>query len=420
MSAVRVAVVGGGPAGMAAAIFAAESGARVILIERNEKLGKKLYITGKGRCNLTNTATTERAQENIPRGAIFLRSALAAFGSRDLREWIESLGVPTVEERGGRIFPASGKASDVTRALECRLRAGGVDILLNARVHSVNAEDGRVSNVALSDGRTLECDAAVIATGGMSYPSTGSTGDGYRFAESFGHTIITPRPALTAVESDAEWVRSLQGLTLKNVVMRADCDGRRVMAEMGEMLFTHFGVSGPLALTLSSRIPDAPRTLERLAVSIDLKPGLNIEQVDARLVRELTENSRKRLDTILRALLPERLAMLFPKLCGIPLDRTGSNVTRAERVVLAGALKSLHVPVDRLRGFGEAVVTRGGVDTRQIDPRTMESRLVRGLFFAGEVIDVDALTGGFNLTIAFSTGVKAGSAGASAPSYPVG
>ncbi|MDR1570794.1 MAG: NAD(P)/FAD-dependent oxidoreductase [Oscillospiraceae bacterium] len=409
----RVAVIGGGPAGMAAALFAAECGASVTLAERNEKLGKKLYITGKGRCNITNMADAERTQANILRGAPFLRSALAAFDARALRSWLESLGLPTVEERGGRVFPASMKASDVTRALTREMEARGVIVMLRARVKSIKIDGGRASGVMLEDGRNIDCSAAILATGGLSYPATGSTGDGYQIAASLDHTIVPTGPALAPLESGAAWVRELQGLSLRNVTLRASWSGRRVMDEQGELLFTHFGISGPLALTLSSRIPGAAGSLEPLSTTLDLKPALSIEQVEARLTREFADNPRKRLDTVLCAMLPERFAKLFPELCGVRPDRAAAQITKDERRKVAETFKALRVPIDRLRGFDEAVITRGGVDLREIDPRTMCSKKIAGLYFAGEIIDADALTGGFNLQIAFSTGAKAGRSAAS-------
>lgn len=412
-----VVVIGGGPAGMTAAIFAAARGARVTLLERNEKLGKKLYITGKGRCNLTNTAGADELQSSIPRGGRFLMSALSAFGSKDVREWFESLGVPTVEERGGRVFPASGKASDITRALTRAMNARGVRVSLGARVSSIVISSGRVAGVLVEGGKRLDCGAAIIATGGMSYPATGSTGDGYRLAEAIGHTITPTRPSLVPLISSAQWVRSLQGLSLRNVTLSASSGGKRVMSEMGELLFTHFGISGPLALTLSSRAPDNPGAIESIAITLDLKPALSLEQLDARLLRVFADNPRKRLDTVMCSLLPSRLAASFPDLCGISAARTPSAISRAERAAIAQKLKALPLPVSGFTGFEDAVITRGGVDVKEIDPRTMESKLAGGLYFAGEVIDADALTGGFNLQIAFSTGAKAGAAAAT-PSAP--
>jgi predicted Rossmann fold flavoprotein len=406
-----IAVIGGGPSGMTAAIRASEAGARVVLLERNEKLGKKLYITGKGRCNVTNTADAERTQAHIMRGAAFMRSPLAAFDYRALREWLESLGVPTVEERGGRVFPASMKASDVTRALSRELDRLGVDVRLNARVVSVDREADAIAGVTLSIGGRIRCSTVIISTGGMSYPLTGSTGDGYGFAEALGHRVMPPRPALTPLTSDERWVHALQGLTLRNVTLAAQWRDKRFYEEQGELLFTHFGLSGPLALTLSSRIPDGAAWSDT-RVFIDLKPGMTPEEVESRLVRELAENPRRQLATLLTGWAPERLARELPERCGVASETMAARVTRGDRLRLARTIKALPVGVCGTRGFDEAVVTRGGVDLKEADPKTMASKLVRGLYFAGEVLDIDALTGGFNLQAAFATGNQAGRAAA--------
>ena len=397
---------------MTASIFAAENGARVTLIERNEKLGKKLYITGKGRCNLTNMADMESYQANIIHGGRFLRSSLSTFDAQAVRAWFDSLGLPTIEERGGRVFPASGKASDVTKTLTRSMSNCNVNILLNSRVTFIDITDRRTYGITLEDGGHTDCHAIILATGGMSYPATGSTGDGYRLARLIGHTIVAPRPALTPLLSDAEWARSLQGLSLRNVTLEVKHDGKCIMNEMGEMLFTHFGISGPLALTLSSRIPDEPFAFKRLTVTIDLKPALTIEQIDFRLQREFSENSRKQLNTVLCSMLPSRLAGLFPNLCGIDPKRMPCTISRAERAEISQRMKSLPMPITGLAGFEDAVITRGGVNLNEINPKTMESKLVGGLYFAGEIIDADALTGGFNLQIAIATGAKAGKAAA--------
>jgi predicted Rossmann fold flavoprotein len=408
---VTVVVVGGGPAGMTAAIRAAEEGARVILLERGEKLGKKLYITGKGRCNVTNTADPSVFQSRIRAGGAFLRSSLSAFDSRALREWLRALGVPTDEERGGRVFPSSRKASDVTRALAAEMERLRVDARLNARVESVGYRSGAVASVSLRDGTRLDCGAVIIATGGMSYPSTGSTGDGYRIAEEAGHMVDPPCPGLVPLVSNEDWVKRLQGLSLRNVVLTARYHGKRFFDELGELLFTHFGVSGPLALSLSSRAADGASWPD-ISVSIDLKPGMASEEVDARLVRELGENPRRQLATLLTGWVPERLARELPERCGLPQDAIAARIRREDRRSLARVIKSLPIPVAGTRGFDEAVITRGGVNLKEINPRTMESKLVKGLYFAGETLDADALTGGFNLQIAFSTGRQAGQAAA--------
>ena len=405
-----VLVVGGGPAGMAAALFAARAGARVGIYEPNEKLGKKLYITGKGRCNLTNVADLEQTLQKIPRNPRFLHAALAAFDASALRGLMDELGVPTKVERGGRVFPVSEKASDVNRALERALRQQGVEICLNQGIKSVRAEQGRVIGAETASGAFLPCGALVLATGGASYPATGSTGAGYALAMALGHTVHSPRPALVPLISPATWTHALQGLSLRNVRLTARLGNKVLLDELGELLFTHFGLSGPLALTLSSYLTN--EDCARLQLFIDLKPGMTEEQLHQRLLRMFTENPRKRWSGLLPELLPASLAAQFPALCDLGPEKPAHQVTKEERARIAGTLKALPVPISGLCSLEEAIITRGGVETKELTPRTLASRKVEGLFFAGELIDVDALTGGFNLQIAFSTGVCAGKAAA--------
>lgn len=389
-----VSVIGGGPAGMAAALFAARAGAHVVLLEKNEKLGKKLYITGKGRCNVTSAA--ENLMNHIPRNPRFLYSAFACFSPADLRELLEAYGCPTKEERGERVFPVSEKASDVTRALERALREAGVEIRLNAAVASVEP--------------LLRQGAVVVATGGLSYPSTGSTGDGYRFAEASGHSLVTPKPSLIPLETREQWPKSLQGLSLKNVTLRAEVKGKKRFEEQGEMLFTHFGISGPLTLSMSSHIADdAP---ESVRVTLDMKPALSVEQLEARLQREFDANPRKRVAGILPLLLPARMADIFPALCAVNGETLCAQVSRADRRRIAETLKKIPLTVKGARPIDEAIITRGGVPVSEVSPRDMMSKKRPGLFFAGEVLDVDGHTGGFNLQIAFSTGALAGKSAA--------
>ncbi len=389
-----VSVIGGGPAGMAAALFAARAGAHVVLLEKNEKLGKKLYITGKGRCNVTSAA--ENLMNHIPRNPRFLYSAFACFSPADLRELLEAYGCPTKEERGERVFPVSEKASDVTRALERALREAGVEIRLNASVASVEP--------------LLRQGAVVVATGGLSYPSTGSTGDGYRFAEASGHSLVTPKPSLIPLETREQWPKSLQGLSLKNVTLRAEVKGKKRFEEQGEMLFTHFGISGPLTLSMSSHIADdAP---ESVRVTLDMKPALSVEQLEARLQREFDANPRKRVAGILPLLLPARMADIFPALCAVNGETLCAQVSRADRRRIAETLKKILLTVKGARPIDEAIITRGGVPVSEVSPRDMMSKKRPGLFFAGEVLDVDGHTGGFNLQIAFSTGALAGKSAA--------
>ncbi len=401
----EVIVVGGGAGGMMAAIFAARGGARVTLLERNEKLGKKVYITGKGRCNVTNDCAQDEFLRQVPRNPRFLFSALAAFTPQDMMALLEEGGCPVTVERGRRVFPASQKASDVTRALARLMRESGVAVRLNARVRAVDERDGRVRGVTLESGETLPADAVILATGGRSYPMTGSTGDGYAMAAALGHTIVPQRGVLSAIETDAEWPRSLAGLSLRNVTLTLRQGKRVLWQELGEMLFTHSGISGPLTLTMSCHLPD---DLAQARAELDLKPGLTAEQLDARLQRELEAAPRRRLDNVLPALLPGHLAALLPTLCGVDGGKPCCQVTRIERSALGAAMKALPLPLTRLAPLEEAVVTRGGVSVREVKPGTMASKLLPGLFFAGEVLDVDAHTGGYNLQIAWSTGAAAG------------
>ena len=405
----EVLVIGGGAAGIMAAVFAARGGASVTLLERNEKLGKKIYITGKGRCNLTNSCDTDAFLSQVPRNPRFLYSALDHFSPSDMMALMESLGCPVTVQRGQRVFPSSEKASDVTRALSSLLSQLHVDVRLGCRVRGISTDGGAVNGVILEDGHFIPGGAVILATGGMSYPSTGSTGDGYRIAGDTGHTVLPARPSLSALVTEESWPASLQGLSLRNVTLSAFSGKKLLYRELGEMLFTHFGVSGPLVLEASCHLPDDPRGTR---LSLDLKPGLVPEKLDARLSRDLAANGRKALKNVLPGLLPSRLADLFPSLCGIPADRLCSQLTAAERGRLLEKLKGLDITVRSFAPLDEAIVTRGGVSVRDIDPRTMESKKVPGLFFAGELIDIDAHTGGFNLQIAWSTGALAGESAA--------
>ena len=406
----EILVVGGGAAGMMAAVFAARSGASVTLLEHNEKLGKKVYITGKGRCNLTNDCSRDEFLSQVPRNPRFLYSALSFFSPRDMMSLMEENGCPVTVQRGKRVFPASEKASDVTRALAGMLRSLNVRVRLNTGVRRLRAEGGRITGAELDNGEFLGADAVVLACGGLSYPSTGSTGDGFRFAKESGHTVIPPSPVLTGLETEEEWPRSLQGLSLKNITLTL-CSGKKTLySELGEMLFTHFGVSGPLVLEASCHLPDPPSGASLL---LDLKPGLTREQLDARLRRDFLSAGKKQLVHVLPSLLPSSLAELFPRLCGIPASLPCNQVTVSQRDTLVAVLKNLPLTVRSPRPIAEAVVTRGGVSVREIEPGTMRSKLIPNLFFAGEMIDVDAHTGGFNLQIAWSTGALGGSSAAS-------
>lgn len=397
-------VIGGGPAGMMAAANAAKSGHRVTLFEKNEKLGKKLYITGKGRCNVTNAADRDMFFSHVLRNSRFLFSAFSHFDNHALMERIESAGVPLKTERGGRVFPVSDKSSDILRAMERIVRESGVDVRLNARVEEVLVKDGSVCGLKV-DGHELACDAVVVATGGVSYPQTGSTGDGYAFAEALGHRVEKPVASLVPLTTNETWPHELSGLTLKNVTLTAKQGKKVVFSELGEMLFTHFGVSGPLVLSLSGVIASQPAGTR---LSIDLKPALSSEKLDARILRDLQENARQQVKTALHALLPARLLSVVLDAAEISETLSVGELTKQMRIRLVETLKALPLTVSGARGLEEAVVTRGGVNVKEVNASTMESRLVKGLYFAGEVIDVDATTGGYNLQIAWSTGALAG------------
>ncbi|MHC1785885.1 MAG: NAD(P)/FAD-dependent oxidoreductase [Christensenellales bacterium] len=403
----RIVVIGGGPAGMAAAIFASRGGGEVTLLERNEKLGKKLYITGKGRCNVTNAARGEDFMKNIPRNPRFLYAALDHLDSQGLRDLLQDLGCETMVERGQRVFPLAQKASDITRALARGL--AGVDLRLGAQVSGVAQTAGGFL-VTLQGGETLRAGAVILATGGLSYPMTGSTGDGYRFAKALQHGVSACSPALVPLETADTWSRALQGLTLKQVTLTAREGDRLLFQEQGELLFTHFGISGPLVLSLSSVL--SGRDLSGVALLLDMKPALSQDQLLERLKRMLLQGGRRQLKSILPELLPGKMVEVFPALCPADFHKQLSQVTAADRALIAGSLKRIPLAMTGLRGFNEAVITRGGVEVKDINPSTMGSRLVPGLYFAGEVIDVDGLTGGFNLQIAFSTGALAGASAA--------
>ena len=398
---------------MMAALFAANGGAKVTLLERNEKLGKKVYITGKGRCNVTNASDMEAFQRNIFRNPRFMYAAFAALDNQGVMDLIESEGVPLKVERGNRVFPQSDKASDILFALRRALDKAGVGVRLNTRVQSLIVEGGRCAGVQLEDGGRIPGDAVILATGGMSYPTTGSTGDGHRFAADTGHAVTALLPALTAVETVESWPGMLAGLSLKNVKLTAYLTGgkkeKKLYSEMGEMLFTHFGISGPLVLTLSSLLPEA---LSQVRLEIDLKPALDEQTLDARLLRDFKAMSRKQLGTVADGLAPHSLAEQVVKLAGLSPATPVNAITAQQRAALLHTLKAIPLHPRALRGFNEAIVTRGGVSVKDVNPSTMESKVLPGLFFAGELLDVDAATGGFNLQIAWSTGALAGKSAA--------
>ncbi len=398
-----VLVVGCGPAGMMAAIAAAERGARVLVLERNEKAGKKLYITGKGRCNVTNAADAETLRGQIVHNGRFLFSALSQFDNKQLMALLERAGVPLKVERGGRVFPVSDKASDVTRALLGEMRRLGVEIRYDCRVRGVGR--GETGFAVDCGGVCFAADKLIVATGGMAYPATGSTGDGYAWARDLGLLVEPALPSLVPVETVEDWPKELMGLSLKNVSLTLYEGKKQRFQRQGEMLFTHFGVSGPLVLEASAHLNRLDPANCRL--SIDLKPALDPETLDKRLQRELAAHPNQRVDRALEDLLPRRMVPVWIRLAQVP-QVPANGVTREMRQRLCATLKDWNLRPRALRSFEEAIVTRGGVAVKGINPSTMEAKQVPGLYFAGEVIDVDAYTGGYNLQIAFSTGFVAG------------
>ena len=407
-----VLIIGAGAAGLMAAVFAAGAGAEVTVLERNEKPGKKIYLTGKGRCNVTNDCTMEEFLREVPQNPRFLYSALSFFSPEDMKNLLAENGCPTVTQRGRRVFPVTEKASDVTRTLVRVAQQRGTRILLKQRVKRLLiGETGRVTGAETEDGAQRAADAVILATGGVSYPATGSTGDGYRFAAEVGHTVLPAMPSLIGLESKEAWPRELQGLSLKNVRITLKKGKKSLYSEQGEMLFTHFGFSGPLILEASCHLP---ADIRDCMLELDLKPGLTREQLDARLQRDLEAGSRKQIRNILPGLMPGSLAEIFPSICGLPAGLPCNQVTASQREVLVNRMKTLPLDISGRRPIAEAVVTRGGVSVKEVNPGTMESKLIPGLYFAGEILDVDAHTGGYNLQIAFSTGALAGNSAATA------
>ena len=403
----QIVVVGGGCAGMMSAIRAAECGANVILFEKMPKVGRKLGITGKGRCNLTNTADIAEIVKNLPGNGKFLYSALKKFSSADTVKFFNELGVVTKIERGGRIFPASDDASEVIDALTRKMAVLGVDVRINSPVTKILAENKKIRGV-LVNGKVFECDAVILATGGMSYPATGSTGDGFKFARQLGHTITEILPALVPLETEEDFVRDLQGLSLKNVRVKLLADGKSVDEQFGEMLFTHFGVSGPIILTLSRQAAKFLSQGRFVELEINLKPALTPEQLDARILRDFDKFKRKTIKNSLIDLLPAKLIPIVLDLAYLAEDKRVDDVTQAERRRLAKILQNLPLTITKTRPIEEAIVTSGGIDVKEINPRTMQSKIVENLFIVGEVADIDGFTGGFNLQAAWAMGNAAG------------
>jgi hypothetical protein len=405
----NVLIIGGGAAGMMAGIAAAEAGHKVQIFEKNEKLGKKIFITGKGRCNLTNACDVEELFQNVVHNAKFLYSAFYGFTNDDMMAFAEANGCPVKTERGNRVFPVSDRSSDVIQALALRLRKLKVDVHLNEEVADIQLTDGAVSGLILKKGnRVIPADAVIVAAGGLSYPSTGSTGDGYRFAKKAGHKITELSPALVPFMVEEPVVRELMGLSLRNINAKILKGNKVLYEEFGEMLFTHFGVSGPVLLSASSYVAARLRK-EPLTLSIDLKPALTEEQLDARILRDFEEVKNKQFKNSLDQLLPSKMIPVIIDRSGIAPEKKVNEITREERHRIVTAIKDFKLTLTGLRGYNEAIITQGGVSVREVNPSTMESKLMKGLYFAGEVLDLDAVTGGYNLQIAWSTGHLAGS-----------
>ncbi|MCI5873270.1 MAG: NAD(P)/FAD-dependent oxidoreductase [Roseburia sp.] len=408
----KVIVVGGGPARMFAAIAAAENGHEVTLLEKNEKLGKKLYITGKGRCNITNAGDMDALFDNVMTNSKFLYSAFYTYDNQKVIDFFEENGLPTKIERGNRVFPVSDHSSDVIATLQRVLKAKNVEIRLYTRVETLLTENSgemeqKVVGVRLSDGKELPADGVILATGGFSYQTTGSTGDGYRFAREVGHSVTEIHPSLVPFYAVESYVKEMQGLSLKNVRVRIR-DGKKLLYdEFGEMLFTHFGVSGPLILSASAAIKPA-LTKKQLPMEIDLKPALTEEQLDQRLLREFEEAKNKQFKNSIGHLFPTKMIPVMLELGGIDPEKKVNEITREERQGFIRLIKAFPVTLNGLRDFNEAIITRGGVKVKEVNPSTMESKLVKNLYFCGELLDLDAMTGGYNLQIAWSTGYLAG------------
>lgn len=410
----KVVVIGGGPAGMMSAISAAKSGDKVVLLEKNNILGKKILITGKGRCNITSSLDIDDFINNIPGNGRFLYSAFENFDNKDIIELLKKEGVSVKEERGNRYFPTSDRAEDVRMALERETKKAGVDVKLNSKVCGIEIEDSKVKSVVLENGK-IDADKIILATGGKSYPLTGSNGEGYEIAKALGHTIKDVRGSLVPLIAEKSVCSKMQGLSLRNVgIMLYDIEkDKKIYSDFGEMLFTHFGVSGPTILSGSAhllRYKDVDKKISngKIVLKIDLKPALSFEQLDARILRDFTEVKNKQFKNSLDKLLPKKMIDVVIDKSKIDPEKHVNEITREERMNLVKLLKCFVVRIDGFRPVDEAIVTAGGISVKEINPKTMESKIVSGLYFAGEIIDVDAYTGGFNLQIAYSTGFTAG------------
>lgn len=403
----NVIVVGGGAAGMMAAVFAARNGQNVQLLEKNEKLGKKLFITGKGRCNITNAADIEDLFTAVISNPKFLYSGFYSFTNQQVIDFFEELGVKTKVERGERVFPVSDHSSDVIVAFSRELKSLGVSVSLHTEVKELLCEQDKVCGVLLTNGKKMKADAVIVATGGISYPSTGSTGDGYRFARETGHRVTELLPSLVPMEVRQWYAKELQGLSLRNIEIRITDGKKKLYEEFGEMLFTHYGVTGPVILSASSVVGKTLRKKE-LTLHIDLKPALSEEQLDKRILREFDANHNKQYKNSIDSLFPAKLKPVMIELSEIEPEKKVNEITKEERQRLVHLIKDFTMTLTGLRGYNEAIITKGGVSVKEIDPGTMESKIIKGLYFAGEVLDLDAVTGGYNLQIAWSTGYLAG------------
>lgn len=403
----KVLVIGGGAAGMMAAITAASCKCEVFLYEKNEKLGKKLFITGKGRCNITNAGDIEDLFRAVISNPKFLYSSFYSFSNEQTIEFFEKLGVKTKTERGARVFPQSDHSSDVIHALWREMKRLGVHINLNAQVKEILSDKESVRGILLSSGEKIYADTVIVATGGISYPSTGSTGDGYHFARSCGHKVTDLLPSLVPMEVREWYVKELMGLSLRNIQIRITEGKKKLYEEFGEMLFTHYGVTGPVILSASSVIGKKLKQKE-LTLHIDLKPAISYEQLDKRILREFEAKHNRQFKNAVDSLFPAKLRPVMVELSGIEEEKKVNEITKEERNHFAGLIKDFTMTLTGLRGYSEAIITKGGVSVKEINPGTMESKIVKGLYFAGEVLDLDALTGGFNLQIAWSTGYLAG------------
>ena len=407
----HVIIIGGGAAGMMASIIAARNNNKVTLIEKNEKLGKKLFITGKGRCNFTNAGDEEDIFGSVVTNKKFMYSSFRGFSNYDCMGFFDELGLKFKIERGNRVFPESDHSSDVISALSREMKKQGVNVLLNTQAVSVNSKEGRFDSVEISSvsgRRVINADSCIIATGGNSYSSTGSTGDGYRFARELGHNVTEILPALVPLNVREEWEELLMGLSLKNIEVTFYDGDKRLYTDFGEMLFTHFGVSGPVIISASSVLTSVVKD-RPVKLSIDLKPAITQEQLDERILRDFSKEQNKAFKNSLDELLPKKLIPVIVMLSGIKPDKRVNEITRQERQGLVKLLKNLEMTVTSTRGFNEAIITHGGVNVKEINPSTMESKIVKNVYFAGEVLDVDAVTGGFNLQVAWSTAFAAAS-----------